>query len=171
MCPREFGEINELPGCRSVNSLPARVMPLLCGADKDAGAVGRRRDLRGADRHELNGCLKSVTFDVATRDFMCSHHTSTNMSYRSLTVKTAATVKFLTLAHLPKAKACLGTAVNYHRCLILCKSTVTAEHCPVPSALGYLAVCLVRRPKERREPGDVQQGRKRLRSACGADGV
>jgi len=94
---------------------------------------------------------------------MCSHHTSTNMSYRSLTVKTAATMKFLMLAHLPTAKACLETAVNYHCCRIICKSTMTAKHYVVPSALGYLAVRLVHQLRRRKEPGDVQQGRKCLR--------
>lgn len=93
---------------------------------------------------------------------MCSHHTSTNMSYSSLTVKTAATMKFLMLAHLPTAKACLETAVNYHHCLI-CKLTMTAKHYSIPSVLGYLAMRLVYQLKKRKEPGDVQQGRKCLR--------
>lgn len=91
---------------------------------------------------------------------MYSHHTSNYMSYSSLTVKTAATMKFLMLAHLPTAKACLETAVNYHRCLIICKSTMTAKHFTIPSALGYLAMHLTHHLKKRKEPGDVQQGRK-----------
>lgn len=84
------------------------------------------------------------------------------MSYRSLTIKTATTVKFLMLAHLPTAKACLETAVNYHCCLIICKFTMTAKRYTVPSVLGYLATRLVHQLKKGKEPGDVQRGRKCL---------
>lgn len=94
---------------------------------------------------------------------MRSHHTSTSMSYSSLTVKTAATMKFLMLAHLPTAKACLETAVNYHRCLIICKPTATAKHDAVPSALGYLAMRLVRQLKK--EQGNPEMF-SRAENAC-----
>lgn len=71
-------------------------------------------------------------------------------------------MKFLMLVHLPTAKACLETAVNYHHCLIICIFTMTAKHYAIPSALGYLAMRLVHQLKKRKEPGDVQQGRKCL---------